>query len=336
MNKQLTIAFHVYNFSYRGTEISLYDYADKNETILKNKSFIVAPKSKDDRNNVDVIIKFTNRFNIFLYKDYDDLKNILKNQKANALYIIKSGEKDQLSDNLTNSIPLLIHCVYRVSDPHGLIYAGVSEEVVKNSKFDFVPHMTTLCSYSEKKLNNKMIDLRTILKIPKKAIVFGRHGGIDTFNLPNLKELILKILTDDENIHFMFMPKPYILYNTNHPRIHYFQISIDPLIKISFINSCDAMIHCQQLGESFGLSVLEFSSMNKPVITWSQGIMRQHLLNLGDKGILYNTMEDLYKILINFKRKDYNKGENYWNVTTKFIDVNVMEKFNNIFLKYLF
>jgi glycosyltransferase involved in cell wall biosynthesis len=332
MNR-LIIGFHIYNFSYRGTEQCLYDYADKNETILKNKSIIVAPKNKDDRNNIEMIIKFTSRFEIFLYKDYTDLQFFLKNKKANALYIIKSGEKDQLTNNLTN-IPLLIHCVYRVSDPHGFIYAGVSEEVVKNSDIKFVPHMITL----EKK--GEMIDLRSKLKIPKEAIVFGRHGGYDTFNLPNLKELILKVLNKgndgNENIHFMFMPKPYILHDVIHPRIHYIEPSIDHIVKRSFINACDAMIHCQILGESFGISVLEFSSFNKPVITWSQGTMRQHLRNLENKVILYNTQEELYNILINYKKEKYNKDNNYWNMALpKFNDINVMEKFKKVFLEPL-
>jgi len=205
--KQLTIAFHVYNFSYRGTENALYDYADKNETILKNKSIIVCPSKIDSINNIDVIIKFSNRFKIFLYNSYNDLKKII--EKMDAIYIIKSGDKDELTTHLTN-FPLLVHCVYRVNDPHCLIYAGVSEEVIKDSKFDFVPHMITLGK------KGKMIDLRKQLNISKDAIVFGRHGGLDTFNLPNFDKnplgfLIQKVLNDNINIHFIFMPKPYIL-----------------------------------------------------------------------------------------------------------------------------
>ena len=193
---------------------------------------------------------------------------------------------------------------------------------------------------------NKIINLRNELKIPKDAIVFGRHGGLDTFNLPNLKLkekenlefLLLKILKDNENIHFIFMPRPYILNNINHDRLHYIETSIDPIIKKSFINACDAMIHCQILGESFGISVLEFSRMNKPVITWNGGTMKQHLLNLENKAILYNTYEELYNILVNFKKENYDKGEMYyWNVALpKFNDINVMEKFNNVFLKQLY
>ena len=80
-NKQLTIAFHVYNFSFRGTESALYDYANKNETLLKNKSIIVVPEIIHFVNNPDVIMKFTSRFKIFLYKNYNELYSIFKKRK---------------------------------------------------------------------------------------------------------------------------------------------------------------------------------------------------------------------------------------------------------------
>lgn len=375
------IAFHVYNFSYRGTETALYDYADKNETILKNKSFIVSPIGIDERNDINVILKFSNRFQIFLYHSFDHLKFIL-NDQTNYMYIIKSGSKDPLTNYFENIIPLLVHCVYKVNDPHGKVYAGVSEEVVgiknvntsdhksnhsvnnkndndnknnhnnnqpKNSSIiPFVPHMIIK--------NNQTNNLRKILNIPENAIVFGRHGGLDTFHLTfnseeniitmdminnktKLVELLLKVLNDNQNIYFLFMPKPYILYKVNHPRIISLNISIDPLVKSSFINTCDAMIHCQNMGESQGISVLEFSSHNKPVITWNGGKMKQHLINLGDKAILYNTFEELYNLLVNFEvNKEENKDKENkedrvgWDITEKFSDQNVMKKFNDVFL----
>ena len=204
------------------------------------------------------------------------------------MYVIKSGSKDPLTNYFENIIPLLVHCVYKVDDPHGKVYAGVSEEVVgiknnnkndhkdnnndnnnddkndhknnnsdnsnnsvnsdndnknnnnndqpKNSSiFPFVPHMIIK--------NNQTNNLRKILNIPENAIVFGRHGGLDTFHLTfnseesmitmdmidnktKLVELLLKVLNDNPNIYFLFMPKPYILYKVNHPRIISLNISM--------------------------------------------------------------------------------------------------------------
>lgn len=335
---KLKIAFHIYSFSFRGTEQSTLCYSHKNETLLNNKSIIVAPAKHDERNNIDVIMNFINRFQVFLYNDYKHLVNILKRENVNGLYIIKSGNKDELTNyfeyNKIN-IPLLIHCVYKVNEPHGLMYAGVSEEVVKNSKYDFVPHMISLME------SPKVIDLRTRLNIPKEAIIFGRHGGADTFSIPiftnpSLVETLLKVLNNNPNVYFAFMSRPYILNNINHPRILYFNVNIEPIFKRSFINMCNAMIHCQILGESQGLSVLEFSCLNKPVITWNSGQMIQHLKNLRDKAILYNNMEELYNILVNFKKENYDKGDNYWNVALpKYNDINVMKKFDQVFLEPL-
>ena len=73
-----TIAFHVYNFSFRGTEKCLYDYADYNERILKNKSIIIFPKLKNEINNIDVILKFQNRFEMFFYNNFENLNSILR------------------------------------------------------------------------------------------------------------------------------------------------------------------------------------------------------------------------------------------------------------------
>ena len=336
-NKQLKISFNVYSFSFRGSEVCLYDYADKNETLLNNKSIIVCPKKFDERNNMDVILKFMNRFEVFLYDDYKELVEILQKEKINGLYIIKYGDKDELSNyfemNKIN-IPLLIHCVYKVEQPHGLVYCGVSEEVVKNTKYEFVPHMITLNP------NEKTIDLRKQLKIPKQAIIFGRHGGLDTFSLPSfnnpsLVETLLKVLNDNPNIYFAFMPRPYILNNVNHPRVLCFDVSIDPFVKRSFIDMCDCMIHCCWMGESFGISVLEFSAMNKAVITWNGGTLKQHLKNLGDKAILYNDMSELYNILTTYKKENnISLGVNKnLNVALKYNDVNVMKKFDKVFLQ---
>ena len=61
------------------------------------------------------------------------------------------------------------------------------------------------------------------------------------------------------------------------------------------------MLHACNLGESNGLSILEFSYCNKPVITWSGAAWHnQHHINLGDKAIIYNDKESLERILNNY------------------------------------
>jgi hypothetical protein len=108
-------------------------------------------------------------------------------------------------------------------------------------------------------------------------------------------------------------------------------ISTDLNIKRKFINSCDAMLHCQELGETQGLSILEFSLYNKPVITWNGGRCKQHLINLKGKGILFANLIELEQILRNFSRskyKDFNGSE----IVSPFLPETVMDKFKTVFI----
>lgn len=328
----MKIAFHVNHFTFRGSEVAAFDYALYNRTILNNLSFIVSPKNSSQPVDENVLRKFSERFNIFLYDSIEDLEKICQREKADAIYFIKYGTNDGL---VLKSIPSLIHCVFTTKEKHGTVYAGVSESVSSlNSEpgdkvgtsvnHPFVNHIVNLP-------NNITENYRKFLDIPEEAIVVGRHGGSDTFNIDFVKNVILKVLDDCPNIYFLFCVRPAIMNNVEHKRIKYLQSFSDPKIKRKFINTCDAMLHACSLGESFGLSILEFSYCNKPVITWNGGSWhKQHLKNLGDKAILYNNEEELYKILSNYKRDEYINKD--WNVTSKFSPEKIMMQFKNVFL----
>ena len=55
----------------------------------------------------------------------------------------------------------------------------------------------------------------------------------------------------------------------NHKNIIYLPKSLDKKNKSKFVSTCDAMIHARYDGETFGLAVAEFSSANKPIITFA-------------------------------------------------------------------
>jgi hypothetical protein len=67
--------------------------------------------------------------------------------------------------------------------------------------------------------------------------------------------------------------------------------------KANFINTCDAMIHARQRGESFGLSVAEFLSLDKPVLAWEGGRDLNHLEMLKDSYTLYNEDNFIGKLI---------------------------------------
>ena len=105
----------------------------------------------------------------------------------------------------------------------------------------------------------------------------------------------------------------------------------DPQFKTRFINSCDAMIHAQRLGESFGLACGEFSSRNKPVITLGTCYGRSHLEILGDKALLYNNRQELVRILLGLS-KQFIGGQSWDCYSERFAPRPVMEKFKQVFL----
>ncbi len=288
----IKVAFNVEHFSYRGTTDAIFNYANHNEFILKNQSIIVINKNSSKNNFEFVVDKFFQRFEIYVYKDLNDLQNYCLKNGITHFYALKYGKNDGIF--LQPPIKNLIHCVYETNEPHGNgQYFGVSQMIdAKN----YLHHIVTMHKTND--------NLREILKIDKNDVVFGRHGGTDTFNFPNILEIIKIILENIPTVHFLFLPGPLILQDFKHSRIHCLEPSIDGVFKRKFINTCDAMIHCSLLGESFGLSVLEFSYCNKPVITFNGGVFNnkentQHLKFLGDKALTYNTSQELLNILKN-------------------------------------
>ena len=320
----MLIAFHVSNFSFRGTEVATFDYAYYNIKILKNDSIIVYPKNRNkDIENIDMFNKFKNNFKIYCYDTLGELETYLQSLNCRGIYFIKYGKKDELE---MKSIPTFIHCVYTTDEPHGTVYAGVSQSVSKN-KYPIVPHIITI--------ENDKNNLRKQLNIPDNAIVYGRHGGSDTFNIPFVKEAIKEVLNKNKDVYFIFAVKPLMLSDINHERLIFTKPFVDTRLKRQFINTCDAMIHACSLGESFGISVLEFSKCNKPVITWDGGDWnKQHLINLGEYAIKYRNKEELIEILSESKENEkWRENRDYWKTTIPFTPENVMKQFNEVFLR---
>ena len=187
-----------------------------------------------------------------------------------------------------------------------------------NTNIKVIPHIVDL------PINHA--DLRSELQIPKDAIVFGRYGGIDEFNIDITHKAIKLCVNLYKNCYFLFM-------NTKkfyeHTRIIYLDKNLDLNFKVKFINTCDAMIHARQMGETFGLSIAEFSIKNKPIITCNCGDL-EHIKILGDKAILYNSTEELMNIFKNIKT--IINSRNNWNAYKLYCPDYVI----NLFKMYIF
>ena len=312
----MRIAFHLDQICVRGTTVAVYDYAHYNEKLLNNTSLIFVPHDKFKNSDTRVIPKFLCRFKVVFY---DDLEAELAREKCDVLYIIKYGKNDGI---LPKKIKTVIHCVFDMSEPHGNVYAGVSESLAKKyNSLVYVPHMIT-------PLGDHKFSLRNALKIPPSGVVFGRYGGEDTFNLPFAWRAINQALSEREDIYFMFSNTPIPF---SHPRVFLIDKIISPEDKLAFINTCNAHLECGTLGHSFGLAIGEFSSNNKPVIAYNN---RKELWNtahldiLKDKGIYYSDENEFKNILVNFKVEDKD-----WNAYKDYTPEKVMNIFEKVFLK---
>jgi len=319
-SKGMKVAFHSNQLSLRGTEVALYDYAHYNEVILGNQSIILTPfeaRFHDER----AIKKFGARFPVYAYGDWAQAEEVLQSQGADILYCIKAGPNDGV---ISRHCKTVVHVVFKYCEPHGDVYAYVSEWLASHMstetlRFPFVPHIV------EPPITHG--NMRQSLGIPGDAIVFGRFGGAETFDIPFAQQVVEHVAQSDPSRYFLFM-------NTHQfcePRSNLIFLpgAADSGEKETFINSCDAMLHARQSGETFGLAIAEFSVRQKPILTWTGSHERSHLELLGNAGLYYDDAESLERLLRNFAP---DTGQNWDVYSNTFNPRAVMKQFKRVFL----
>lgn len=311
------IAFHDNCLSERGTTISVYDYAYYNKHYLGNESIIMYV-GNDIRNVPEVVEKFKKEFVMRPYVNWNaEADNILKKEMCDILYMQKAGEWD---GKMSKACKNIIHCVFNTRYKHGDVYGRISNCFGMN--YPVVNYMVNLPNITE--------NIRTELKIPEGAVVFGRHGGTTEFNIQYVHAVIDRITNENKNIYFLFV-------NTNKfcrdkPNIIHLGKIIDLEQKTKFINTCDVMIHARQMGETFGAAVSEFSIRNKPVLTCRSGD-KAHLDILKDKCFIYSNAESLYNIVnYVYANNDVIKTKD-WNAYIDYTPERIMDDFNEKFIK---
>jgi len=336
----MIIAFHSSQLNLRGTEIALYDYAFYAEKLLGHKAIIISIKGGNHEESV--IKKFQKHFPVFYYSSLSELEDILAQQKAEAMYAIKSGQNDGL---IPKNVKNWVHVVFRNTEPHGNVYAYVSEWLAMDQGSSlFVPHIVT-------RPHHTTDNLRAKLGISENAIVFGRYGGAETFDIRFVRKVVLEVAFKHPDRYFIFMGTNEFGYGnglfrkkwqdtlfslfkntTLPPNIKFLQSTANPLEKQLFINTTDAMLHARGQGESFGLAVAEFSVSNKPVFTFdnpSDKYEKAHLFALGEKAIIYSSASELKEKLMSFNPSP----EKDWNAYQSYSPELVMKKFDEVFIK---
>lgn len=311
------IAFHDNCLCERGTTVAVYDYAYYNKHYLKNESIIMF-QGNDKRNVPEVLKKFEKEFTLRPYNNWSEADQILKEEGCDIIYLQKAGDWDGKMAKVCKNI---IHCVFNTSYKHGDVYGRISNSF-GSSNYPFVPYMVNLPNIDS--------NLRNELNIPKDAVVFGRHGGNTQFNIKYVYNAIDKITDENQNIYFLFLNTD--IFCKLKPNIIHLEKIIDLERKTEFINTCDAMIHARAMGETFGSAVAEFSIRNKPVITCFSGdkahnnILKEKCFVYKDENTLYDIFKDIYSNIDNVRLKD-------WNAYNEYNPQNIMDKFNELFIK---
>lgn len=323
----MNIAFSVRHFTERGTEVAIYDYAHYNETILNNKSYIIYFSDEfRARQNWGFptrasFSKFQERFEMIEVCDMEEMPGIIEKYKLDYFYALTAGQFESMyrfnDKSLWGSCKTIKHCVFDTRGKEGDYHISISETL--NTRFGtnvpVVPHIVHLPKHNR--------DMRERLGIPKDAIVIGRHGGVDTFDVHTAKNAIQQFMTSSssDDVYFLFLNTRVFMH---HPRVIHIDMITNVEEKVAFINTCDAMIHARQMGETFGLAVAEFSFMNKPVITTTCGD-REHLHILGDRAIVFETVPGLLDIFKNIRTLIASRSD--WNAYEAYAPERVMDKF---------
>lgn len=320
-----TVAFYQPFLNERGTSVAMFDYAYFNQTILGNKSIVIY-NHNNSWNEKNGERRFKETFETHSIEciecDTNDtnqkIDDIVEKTQSNWIYMTKFGKNDGC---VSSKAKTLIQCIGMANEPHGNVYSYGSywlSKACSDGKHPAVPYMVYLPEEDG--------NMREKLGIPKDAIVYGRHGGADTFDMPWAYQVIAEVLKRTDNIYFLFLNTTKFI---EHPRVIHLDTIVDYKGKTRFINTCDAMLHVRYIGESFGLACGEFSIRNKPVITWANSKERNHIEILGSRGIYYQTPNDLFNILLNFKpNPDYD-----WNCYRDYSPEKIMKIFDEVYLK---
>lgn len=314
----MKIAVHVEQLDHRGCGTVPYDYSMGLREILGHDPIIISSRKK----STCPIEKFS-EFKCLLYEDSLEIPSIVDKEKIDIFYMAKAGGRNE--GTTPSNCKTAIHCIFSMTEPHGNVYAGVSEWLAKRHQSKlWVPHIINLPKTSE--------SLHQELGIPIDSFVIGRVGGYDQFDISFTHSALLEGLNRRKEMWAIFLnTKPF----TDHPKVKFISFNPSNVYKSKFINTCDVMLHARTDGETFGLSVGEFSSMNKPVFTYDAPYwwyMRAHIDMLGEKAILYKNYDELLSYLLQID-KDYIKDVDWDCYSQKFSPANVMKKFDEVFIK---
>lgn len=320
MSSQKTIAFLIEELNVRGMAKAVFDYARYNEELLGHRSVIVFNQRLSHR--PEVVERFKSRFELVATDGAEGIDAAIRPSRPDLFYVLKQGRADEW---ISREVPTAVHAVFPSwpDEGHGVSYAYISRwlsQYCARGRAPWVPHIVEPLPLQG--------DFRQDWGIPRDALVLGCYGGNQSFDMDFVKQALVEAVAARSDLWVVFLN---IDRFAEHDRILFLPGTPDLDSKGRFINSCDAMIHGRERGETFGLSVAEFSISNRPVLTYGQSIERAHLEILGHKAILYDDKRSLRRIIADFDRT-WSAKQNWDCYSHDFAPQRVMAQFDDIFI----
>lgn len=286
----MRVAFDAEVFTERGTTVANYDYASGCSLIG------VEPVILCDRHGDHVQAarkRFESKFEVVEYDSRDAIRHLVRDLACDVYYKLKFNYTDL---HVVPGISNMVHCAFDFDQPHGDVYAYVSEwlsDHVSGGRRPFVPHIVELPQPDG--------DMRAEWGIPEDALVVGRYGGYSQFDIEFAREAVRQAVDQRPDIWFVFVnTEPFC----DHPRVLYKPAIVDPEAKARTIATCDIMLHARSIGETFGLSIAEFAYFNRPFLCWAGGRDRNHIRLQSDRSLVYRDGHDLLRKLLQLRKED--------------------------------
>ena len=321
----MMLGFQSKQLTERGTEVAMFEYALGARELLGHEARIYIP-ANPGKIVPRVKERFEEHFDVVVYDDPREIK-------CDALVVMKRGRPGRVTEH----VPELNHSFREASQPHGHRFAVLSDWIARTARHEVpLPRGRTMRIPKLRKppvipyvltMPSPHGDMRAELGIPEEAVVFGRHGGIGTFNIPFVFDAIRDALAARKDIWFVLISvEPFV----ESDRVVHLPLTVDRAELRRFIDTCDYMLHAYTTGETFGLAPLEFALTGAPVITWLDSEMKAHIDILPDDLLHgFHDHDDVLQLLTTLPRRPEPVPSD---LADRFSRERVMARFDEVFL----
>jgi hypothetical protein len=313
----MKVSFDGGRLNERGVAVAIYDYAFHARRLWGVMPIILHDASGPVE--ADPVARFAAAFPTLAYRSAAERQALVNESGVEVAYVLKTMRSRYPDFACARTA---VHEVFGFFDPHGGAYGYISSwlaEAAAAGRYPAVPHIVDPPSPRG--------DLRAEFGVPANALVVGRHGAPDQFNLPFLREAIAAALAARPDLWIMLLNTERFL---EHERVVHLPRTLDRQRVSDFVASCDLGLNGRRSGESFGLAVAEYLAQDKPVLVWEGGRDRHHLALVDDSAFRYRTRADLTQRLLRFEPRPW--GGRWRARVAPFAPEPVMADFARVFL----